>query len=112
MPATAAFGSRGGEANETPAPRYGFEAVPPATMADIGQVAFRTAHDLGNHLVGIVLSLRQLRRRQRSIELEQILEQALETAEQGIAATQMLQRAAAASTIPDRITGGRKNRTV
>jgi two-component system, NtrC family, sensor kinase len=63
-----------------------------ARDAGIGQFAYCTAHDIGNLLAAITLSLARLRGRQATGEMEEAVEQALQAAEQGIAATRTLLR--------------------
>lgn len=50
----------------------------------------RDAHDLGNLLIAISYCLKHLRGRQRTDELERMLERGLHDAEQGVEATRSL----------------------
>jgi hypothetical protein len=54
------------------------------SVANLGRIASGEAHDLGNWLIGIVFCLKRLRGCQRSEELEEIIEQALHAADQGL----------------------------
>jgi signal transduction histidine kinase len=74
-----------------------------ARHAGIGQFAYCTAHDVGNLLAAITLCLAQLRGRQAARELEETVEQALQAAEQGIAATRSLLRTASGQSGPAEI---------
>jgi two-component system, NtrC family, sensor kinase len=63
-------------------------------MALIGQFATGTAHDLGNLFIVIEMALARLRENQRSSELEQQVQCAIEAAAAGMAATRALLRVA------------------
>jgi hypothetical protein len=56
----------------------------------IRELARRDAHDLGNLLIAISFCLKHLRGRQRTAELEEMVERALQDAEQGVDATRSL----------------------
>jgi hypothetical protein len=50
----------------------------------------RDAHDLGNLLIAISFCLKRLRGGQRTAELDELVERALQDAEQGVEATRSL----------------------
>lgn len=60
-------------------------SIAPTRKFDSHQ-AGTTFHDLGNAIVGLQFCLRQLNGRQRTDELERVVQSALATCEQGIAA--------------------------
>jgi hypothetical protein len=57
--------------------------------ADLG----RDAHDLGNLLIAISFCLKHLRGSQRTAELEEMVERALQDADQGVEATRSIVQA-------------------
>ena len=60
------------------------------SMATVGRVADTEAHELGNLLVGVSLTLQQLRGCQHSGKQEEILEQALQAVDQSVDAARAL----------------------
>ncbi len=78
------------------------------TMESIGRRAGDEAHDLGNTLVAIAFCLKQLRGRQRTEELDAMVERGLQVAEQGIQATRSLLHAARALQRMANDAGGRQ----
>jgi hypothetical protein len=69
------------------------EDVRRQTLAGICRCAGEEAHDLGNLLLAITFCLRQLRGRQHTGELEEMVERASEEAEQGVEAARGLMQA-------------------
>jgi signal transduction histidine kinase len=64
--------------------------IRPETIAGLGRFADGEAHDLANLLVGIRFCLEQLRGHQRTAELEEITEKALQGAVQSVESTSAL----------------------
>jgi hypothetical protein len=62
---------------------------PRKTRADLS----RDAHDLGNLLLAISFCLKHLRGHQRTAELEEMVERALQDADQGVEATRSIVQA-------------------
>ena len=60
------------------------------SMATVGRVADTEAHELGNLLIGVGLTLEQLRGCQHSGKQEEILEQALQAVDQSVDAARAL----------------------
>jgi signal transduction histidine kinase len=63
------------------------------SRASVGRFAGDQIHDLGNLLIGIAFCLKRLRGSQRTEELEELVEQAANAADQGVEAVRALLRA-------------------
>jgi hypothetical protein len=60
------------------------------SIANVGRIASGEAHELGNLLIGIAFCLKRLRGCQCAEEREEIIEQALNAADQGLDVTRAL----------------------
>ena len=60
------------------------------SLATVGRIADAEAHELGNLLIGVTLSLQRLRGCQRSGKQDEILEQALQAVDQSVDAARAL----------------------